>query len=300
MATIVISPAASLVVIDPIDDVVYNASVEVNYAIENETEVTVNVYDADGNLIKEGITIEDDKITISGLNAGEYTIKITNAGDKNHTNSSDVETFTVNKATVTIEPVVTGDKVVDGEVNITFTVPKVRDGVVTVTIDGNELVGFVIDENGTCTIPGTYGAGNHTVIVTLTGDTNYNDVIGSVTFEVSKVDPEITISDIEGNVGETVETTVTIAGGDATGFILYNGAYYVVENGQATIPVVISTAGQNTVVVTYFGDDKYNNGSATKEFNAGKAASTIEIDGDKEITTLENATVIVTVLSSLL
>ncbi|WP_296887648.1 Ig-like domain repeat protein [uncultured Methanobrevibacter sp.] len=269
MASIEITPAASFVIIDPIDDVVYNASVEVNYAIENETEITVNVYDADGKLIKEGITIEDDKITISGLNAGKYTIKITNAGDENHTDSFDVETFTVNKATVTIEPVVTGDKVVDGNVNITFTVPKVRDGVVNITIDGNELIGVVIDENGTCTIPGTYGAGNHTVVVTLTGDTNYNDAIGSVTFEVSKVAPETSIDVDDVVAGNDVIITVTVPD-DATGAVLLdiNGkTYYAdIKDGKAELVLSDLPADAYNVEYTYQGDDKYLSDSGKDSF----------------------------------
>ena len=295
MATIVISPAASLVVIDSIEDVVYNASVEVSYAIENETEVTVNVYDADGNLIKEGITIEDDKITISGLNAGEYTIKITNAGDKNHTNSSDVETFTVNKATVTIEPVVTGDKVVDGEVNVTFTLPAdVNTSSVVVTIDGMPATADLVD--GTWVVSfDSLAAGNHTVVVTLTGDTNYKDAVGSATFDIAKVDPEIIIDDIVANVGDYVEVTVTIKGGDATGYLFFNGDLYPVKDGQTTIDVYIEESGIQSIGVFYFGDNKYNNGTALKEFNASKAASTIEINGTEAITTVENATVIVTV-----
>uniref|UniRef100_UPI0025FA4EFE Ig-like domain repeat protein n=1 Tax=uncultured Methanobrevibacter sp. TaxID=253161 RepID=UPI0025FA4EFE len=269
MASIEITPAASFVIIDPIDDVVYNASVEVNYAIENETEITVNVYDADGKLIKEGITIEDDKITISGLNAGKYTIEITNAGDENHTDSFDVETFTVNKATVTIEPVVTGDKVVDGEVNITFTVPKVRDGVVNITIDGNELIGVVIDENGTCTIPGTYGAGNHTVIVTLTGDTNYDDAIGSVTFEVSKVAPETSIDVDDVVTGNDVIITVTVPD-DATGAVLFDidgKTYYAeIKDGKAELVLSDLPADTYNVEYTYQGDDKYLSDSGEDSF----------------------------------
>ena len=166
--------------------------------------------------------------------------------------------------------------VVDGEVNITFTVPKDRDGVVTVLVDGNEVIGFDI-ENGTCTIPLTFDAGEHIVTVTLTDDTNYDALPGTATFDIAKVDPEITISDIAGNVGETVEATVTIAGGDATGYIFFDGNLYVVKDGQTIIPVVIETAGIQAITVTYTGDDKYNNGTGDKAFNAGKAASSVEI-----------------------
>ena len=288
--------AASSVEIEDIADVTYNASVEVSYKLENGTVKNIEVYDAYG----EQITADIDNSTagiviISGLNAGEYTIVIYNAGDENHTESDSGATFNVLKATATIGLEVTGDMVVDGEVNITFTVPKDRDGVVTVLVDGREIFGFTIDENGTCTIPGTYDAGEHIVTVSLTGDTNYEAVPATNTFNIDKVNPEITISDIAGNVGDTVEATVTIAGEDATGYVFFDGGLYIVENGQTTIPVVISTAGMQAITVIYTGDGKYNNGTGDKEFNAGKAASSVDIDGDKEITTVDDAVVIVTV-----
>jgi predicted outer membrane repeat protein len=292
--TIIVHPANSTVVIDSIDDVIYNASVEVTYAVENETVVSVRVFDADGKEIQADIdTTTPGKVIISGLDAGKYSILIANAEDANHTSSYAKANFTVNKATVTITPEVTGDLFVDSEVNVTFTVPADIDGALTVTIDGEEVI--VTIGNGTITIPGTYDAGKHTVIVTLTGDTNYEDATGSITFDIDKVHPIITIDDIVGNVGDTVEVNVTIDGGDATGFIFFNGDYYIVENGQTTISVDIELAGEQVILVYYTGDDKYYNGTGAKDFNAGKAASTIEIDGTEAITTLENATVTVTV-----
>ena len=122
-----------------------------------------------------------------------------------------------------------------------------------------------------------YGAGNHTVIVTLTGDTNYENAVGSATFDIAKVDPVITISEISGKVGDNVEVTVTIAGGDATGFILYNGAYYPVENGIATIEIIIPKAGENTLTVNYTGDSKYNNATKSVIYTADKRDSELNI-----------------------
>ena len=206
--------ASSIVEIEPIADVVYNASVEVTYAVENATEITISVLDADNNPITDGVDISvDGKVTISDLAAGEYTIKIYNAENENYTESFAIETFNVLKATATIDLEATGDFVVDGIVNVTFTVPKdITDGDVTVLVDGKEVTEFDIDENGTCTIPFTFvDDGEHIVTVSLTGDTNYTDATNSTPINIAKVTPVITISDVEATVGDTVEATVTIA-----------------------------------------------------------------------------------------
>jgi len=190
MASLEIIPADSSVEIEEIDSVTYPGDVEVTFTVENETVVTVNVFDADTKEITEGIVIEDGKVIISGLDAGEYTIMISNDADENHTGSFDIASFNILKASTTIEPKATGDLVVDGEVNVTFTVPTDIDGILIVTIDGEEVTGFTVDD-GKVIIRGTYDAGKHTVVATLTDDTNYENTVGSLTFDIAKIYSEI-------------------------------------------------------------------------------------------------------------
>lgn len=267
MATVNITKARSSVLIYDIEDVIYGADVEVTFTIENETEITVTVIDADDNNITEGITITPGEVIISGLKAGEYSIYIYNAGDENHTNSSDLATFKVFKVTTKINITVTGDKVVDGEVNITFTVPEdITDGTVSVYIDGEEVVGFTII-NGTCTIPATFAAGSHTVIISLSGDTNYEDTASSETFEIAKADSEASIN-ATGVLpyGSDAIINVTLPE-DATGVVVaeINGELYAsyVENGTATIIIPDLVEGNYTATVTYYGDDKYQSVNTT-------------------------------------
>ena len=213
MATIKITKAESSVEINPIADVIYGDDVTVTFTIENETEITITVLDAEGNEIKENITITPGEVIISGLNAGEYTIEIYNAGDENHTDSIDAETFTVNKANLTITPEVNGTFVVDGKINVTFTLPgDVNASSVFITVDG--VPGSADSEDGIHWVAefDNFNAGDHIVTAFVVNDPNYNNADGSVRFDVSKVDPEIIINDIAGNVGDSVEADVTITG----------------------------------------------------------------------------------------
>ena len=288
-----IYPERDWVWIDSVDDVVYNESVEVNYTVGYITQMEFVVLDSDD--LKVDADIDNStagKLIISGLNAGSYTIRISNAGDENHSSDWDTEGFNIYKADYTIEIEATGDMLVDSEINVTFNVPEDIDGILTVTDDGYEVVGFDI-KDGNVSIPGYYAAGPHTVIVSLTDDTNYENTFAALTFNIDKVDPEISISDIEARVGEIVEAEVSIAGGDANGFILYEDIYYPVSKGQTTIPVFVRAAGENTVALIYVGDDKYLDAEASASFNAEKGLPEIEILGDKEITVLEKNDIIV-------
>ena len=258
IASIEIIPASSEVVIDEIADVTYNASVEVTYTVLNETEITVTVYDADDNEITEGITVEDGKVIISGLDAGKYSIVIDNDDGENHTGSFAMAKFNVLKAVADIESESTGEFVVDGEVNVTFTVPEDIDGILTVTVDGEEVLEYTI-EDGKITIPGNYAAGEHTVTVTLTGDTNYEDESASEIFYIVKLVPVVNADDLEFVVDNEGILEIT---GPAYGNLVVSidGVDYAVsldETGDATLDVSVLAEGSYMVDIAYIEDDMY-------------------------------------------
>ncbi|MBR4766548.1 MAG: Ig-like domain repeat protein [Clostridia bacterium] len=113
-------------------------------------------------------------------------------------------------------------------------------------------------------------AGKYIVSAYYPGDENHAAAFALEEFIVNKTPPEITISDIDVAYGDTVEVTVTIAGGNATGTITVDGEEYEVENGQASFPFTPSAAGMNTITVEYSGDDKYYSAETDKEFEVAK------------------------------
>ena len=174
------------------EDVVF----ETKQPIPQDIERPVIIFNQKNEIINDAtVKINGTTVTVSGLNTPDnyeicyYNETINSDGDKNYNRVK----VALLKANVTIDPVATGDLVVDAIVNVTFTLPTDIDGNVSVTIDNKAVVGFAID-NGTVTIPGIYDMGNHTAIVNLTGDTHYNDATGSTTFNIEKGTTTITIT----------------------------------------------------------------------------------------------------------
>jgi hypothetical protein len=258
-------------------DVTYPDDVLVWVASDVAGDVIVKVGDQN-----QTVTLEADVavlLNFTGLAANEegYVINATRAGSDNYTDAvNDTETVKVMKATVVITPEIEGELFVNTQFNVTFTLPGDVDGIVTVTVNDN-IVLYSKEGDKYVVSFDAMPAGNYTFVVELAGDTNYNDANASIEFTVSKLTPEITISDINGTVGETVMANVTIDGGDATGTILFNGEEYVVKDGKAVIPVAITQVGMQSINVTYSGDERYFNGTGVKAFNAGKGTSTIAI-----------------------
>ena len=186
-------------------DIVFEAANDIPDSIENP----VIIFNNNKIINTATIKINGREITISGLNTtGNYEIcyyneTINDNGDKNYNRVK----LDLLKANMTIDFVTTGDLVVDGIVNVTFTLPADIDGDVSVTIDGEAVVGFAID-NGTVTIPGSYDVGDHTVTVNITGDTHYNDATGSTTFNIAKGNSTITITDYKSPISIGDDATV--------------------------------------------------------------------------------------------
>ena len=186
-------------------DIVIEAANDIPDSIENP----VIIFNNNKIINTATISINGREITISGLNTtGNYEIcyyneTINDNGDKNYNRVK----LDLLKANMTIDFVTTGDLVVDGIVNVTFTLPTDIDGNVMVTIDEEAVTGFAID-NGTVTIPGSYDVGNHTVTVNITGDTHYNDATGSTTFNIGKGNSTITITNYTSPISIGDDTTV--------------------------------------------------------------------------------------------
>ena len=270
----------------------YNSSVILEFDFDDVTgNITLVYYDIQEGYIYYNGTVENGRgiIWLPVMPVGEYdNLPFIYSGDDKYTGLVTTVGFVVLPIETVMDVVPSEDNKVGDVANVTVTVgpkypidPEITvpglTGTVDVYVDGNLVAEGAELVDGTVTVPVEgLAAGNHTVAVYYSGDDIYDECIGGTTLKVDKADPEITISDIEGNVGDTFEATVTIEGGDATGYVFFDGNLYVVENGQTTIEVVIEQAGMQAIFVTYTGDDKYNDGTGAIEFNAGKAASSVD------------------------
>ncbi|MBR2603685.1 MAG: InlB B-repeat-containing protein [Bacilli bacterium] len=176
-------------------------------------------------------------------NAGNYTVTCT--GDNNHNNSS--KTCTINKKKATA-PIVQ-------DVNTTYTGSSYS---LTVSETNEGTIQYYTDAAGHwfSSIPTRSQAGDHTIKVRVTGDSNHtnsDEVTGHIV--ITKADSTITCQNKTYNGEE--QTIATCAGGTAA-------------NNKKT------NAGKYTVTCT--GDSNHNNTSAECTINKKKAATPIVQD----------------------
>ena len=231
-------------------------------------------------------------ITLDNVTPGVKDIEVVYSGDDTHTNSTINSTVTYPKydspITVNVTEVTEGETAV-----VTVTVPENATGNVTVTIDGKQFTGEII--NGTATIPvANLTAGDKSVIVEYIGDDNYasNYTVGNFTVDAAKIVPDIRVVD-QGN-----GTVVIIVGGNATGNVtvkLGNDTYIAdVINGTATLTLDNLTPGKNDIEVIYSGDDTHTNSTIDSIVSGPKYDTPITVNVT-EVTEGETAIITVTV-----
>ena len=233
----------------------------------NGKEYTVEVA-ADGKGIATG-----DKLA-----ARTYGFAAVWAGNDNYNIVTENGDFKVNKVDSSIDVAVdTIDFGEDAVINV-----KLADdatGEVVITVNGEDYTAAI--NNGVATVTvSDLKAGDYTVAVKYAGDNNYNAVVATSSFTVSKVDSimDVTVDDIV--FGEDL-TVNAVLPADATGevVITVNGEDYTaaINNGVATVTVSDLKAGDYTVAVKYAGDNNYNAVDVTKGVNVAKADAALNV-----------------------
>ena len=237
------------------------------YTFSYEDLETILLYNITVEEAREGVLIEN-------LTVGEYDIIAKYLGDNNFDWTIEEDELIVVKINPELDIEATGDLVVDGEVNITFTTPEDVDGIITISVDGNEVE--YTGSNGTYTVTlNNLDGGIHTVVGYLEGDSNYKDMSIVETFFITKVDPTMDILAIDIHVGDDEVITITLPE-DATNYVLCQlgdkQLFAELENGKATISIPDLAEGNYTISVTYVGDDKYNGTNGTASFEVTKVS----------------------------
>ena len=180
----------SKVTISEITAVVYPNNVTIKYSVENRTNVTVTV---DG-VSNDRIIIENDAITVIGLDAGNHTIRIANNESNLYYASAVAQEFNIIR---------NSSKIVAPAISATYNVNK--NLVITLTdVDGKPLSGakvtvningakeYTTDKNGQVKVstkglvPKKYAAK-----IAFKGNTNYNESSLDVKVTVNKAKPKI-------------------------------------------------------------------------------------------------------------
>ena len=245
-----------------------------------EVVITVNGKDYSA-VIENGVA----SATVSGINAGYYTVSVKYAGDNNYNAVDVTKGVNVAKADAALNVII--DSVDYGNV---FTVNAVLTGVnnapldtnIIVTVNGKNYIVAIVNGKGTFHAD-KLAAGSYNFNARFAGSNNYNEVSDSGKFNVYKVDSAIDVAVSDINVGEDAVINVKLAD-DATGevVITVNGEDYTaaINNGVASVTVSDLKAGDYTVAVKYSGDNNYNAVVATSSFTVSKVDSTMDVTVD--------------------
>ena len=151
---------------------------------------------------------------------------------------------------------------------ITASVPADVPGNVRFIVDGTTYKVKIVSGKASVSIP-NLKAGTHNVTATYAGNIKYAAATATATFNVNKHSPGLTVSAKNITYGSTEEITVSIAK-DAPGNvrIYVDGTEYreKITSGKATLTLSGLSKGTYEVTVTYAGNVKYTNATATTTF----------------------------------
>ena len=264
-----------------VEDIVFGEDLIVNAVLPVDAtgEVVITVNGVDYHVaIENGVA----SVTVSGLEAGDYTVEVKYAGDDNYNAAEVTKGVNVAKANPALNVII--DSVDYGNV---FTINAVLTGVnnapldtnIIVTVNGKNYIVAIVNGKGTFHAD-KLAAGSYNFNARFAGSNNYNEVSDSGKFNVYKVDSAIGITVKDINVGEDAVITVKLFS-DATGelTVTVNGKDYTanVVNGRATVYVSDLKAGTYDVVAKYSGDNNYNAAVATSSFTVSKVDSTMDV-----------------------
>ena len=264
-----------------VEDIVFGEDLIVNAVLPVDAtgEVVITVNGVDYHVAIEN---GEASVTVSGLEAGDYTVAVKYAGDDNYNAAEVTKGVNVAKANPALNVII--DSVDYGNV---FTINAVLTGVnnapldtnIIVTVNGKNYIVAIVNGKGTFHAD-KLAAGSYNFNARFAGSNNYNEVSDSGKFNVYKVDSAIGITVKDINVGEDAVITVKLFSG-ATGelTVTVNGKDYTanVVNGRATVSVSDLKAGTYDVVAKYSGDSNYNAAVATSSFTVSKVDSTMDV-----------------------
>ena len=261
-----------------------NAIVNVKASFENG-KVTVNVNNKDYEL---NINSFESSLTIQNLAVGKYNVIVTFVGDDKFNPASNSTKFNVLKVNipVTDETITLPDS---NSTSYSVNLPADATGTLTVTVDGTDFTGQLVNGKATVNIP-ELDEGTHNITVAYSGDSKYESITKSAVVNVNKTDvtnttddngtavdnsttakSDVTIIVTAGdvNVGEDALIQVTSSEDSIKLTVLVNNKQYAL-GGDGTVTISNLAVGKYNVIVMFAGDDKFNSASNSTTFNVIK------------------------------
>ena len=257
-----------------------DAVISVKLASDATGEVVITVNGEDYTAaIENGVA----SVTVSGLEAGDYTVAVKYSGDNNYNEAAGSAEFSVLKITPDMDVFVEGT-VFGEDLIVNAVLPVDATGEVVITVNGIDY--HVAIENGKAT--GTIGglaAGDYTVTVKYAGDDKYTGVEVAKGVNVAKAQPVlgVVIADVDYGNGFVIEATLTgVNGAPLSGNVIVTvaGKEYTVKvtDGKGIATGDKLAAGTYAFAAAWAGDDNYNIVTENGDFKVNKIDSSVVVN----------------------
>ena len=241
----------------------------------------------DVNITVEGhpeavIVFENNVITVSGLDVGTYTLKVTSTPDENHTSVTKTAGITVTKvdSSVEFENNVEFDYLGIGTTKLINFVGCSVD-LVNITVEGQTGATVDYDDVTKVITVSNLNAGTYILKVSTTPDSNHNSVDVTADITVNKIDSSVTFGDIEFDYLGFGTTTISDYDGctvDLANIVVVGHPEAVIEFENNVITVSGLGAGTHTLNVTTTPNANYKSKSVLGNIKVNPIASQITLN----------------------
>ncbi len=272
-STVFYAKSITLISIDQVEDVEYGTPVTITVHLTDKDGegdgifgiVIVGYAETEFNvLIQNGVGTYTFDAEQFAMGENELIAVYEGSNDLNASESAPMS-FNVTKGTPEINVEITTDSInYPGQIVVNITGP---DGEYNITVDGQVVPVTVVDGSAVKTIEGI-SVGTQTATVDFAGNDEYKNASAESTFLIVKGTPDISASSANVWIGNDATVIVTVpSDAEGTVTITVNGKKYTAEINEGSATATISAddlvAGENTIDVTFDGDDNY-----TPNFNS--------------------------------
>ena len=254
----------------------------VDFIVYNPSNITLIVYDSQGNVVYNNTDYESFAFSIFNLTAGIYNLTIYNADNENFTGSFNSTLFEVYK----ISSGIVINQVINGTYNTTdvivdFTVDNRTSVNVTITNSTGDIV-YNGTFDGIQFIIGNLSAGIYNITITNVGTESIYGSNATTLFEVYKAKSFVNITEIINGYYNTTNVEVNYAVVNLTSvkvIIKRNGTNVVVYEGNIVGNFTIKTlaAGVYNITVVNTESQNYTMHNASALFEVYKVGSIVNI-----------------------
>ena len=276
--------------IDTIDDTTIGSNITISGILTDEFGNTLS----NTSIV---IIINGQEYTITTGNDGKYNyiyttstlneniVNVNYLGNNKYSPSSNQTSFNVRKINTNLSMDTIDDTTVGRDITVSGVLTDEFGNIlantnITIIVNGN-IFKATTDVNGVYNYGYTIDVtGLHRVDVIYSGNTTHFPSNNNTSFNVRKIDTNLSINTInDTTISSNVEVSGTLTDEyenilpNTTITININGQEYTTttdNNGKYNYTYMVNTLEQNTVIVNYPGDDKYNSATTFTTFNVRK------------------------------